>query len=149
MLPYLHLSTACESKGGDDDEQKTRKPSEARVVASLKKRLSKNTRKLLLRSCSDSKFFSELESTLISFKVRIGLLMQDENDWVFQMKQKIDEPTTFQNPKFSGIQSETMTVVGFDSYQRFLLHRIAKFHDLRAKSENWTTTVLSIWKHGI
>uniref|UniRef100_A0A7S4DEE1 Uncharacterized protein n=1 Tax=Lotharella globosa TaxID=91324 RepID=A0A7S4DEE1_9EUKA len=72
FVPGKELRDAEEVLKNDDDERKAqKKPSGARVITALKKRLSKNTRKLLLRSCTDSKFFIELESTLVSFKVRV------------------------------------------------------------------------------
>eukprot|EP00471_Norrisiella_sphaerica_P002379 CAMPEP_0184479840 /NCGR_PEP_ID=MMETSP0113_2-20130426/1406_1 /TAXON_ID=91329 /ORGANISM="Norrisiella sphaerica, Strain BC52" /LENGTH=200 /DNA_ID=CAMNT_0026858001 /DNA_START=563 /DNA_END=1165 /DNA_ORIENTATION=- len=84
----------------------------------LKKRFSKSTRRLILRSCIDSKFFEELEGAVIAHK----------------MDRKVDQtPTTFtllEDPASKDI----IAFKQFDSFQRFLAHRVAKFHDLQSKS---------------
>mmetsp|Transcript_25032 Transcript_25032/g.44512 ORF Transcript_25032/g.44512 Transcript_25032/m.44512 type:complete len:232 (-) Transcript_25032:274-969(-) len=98
----------------DSNNRKEHKISECET---LRKRLTKNTRKLILRSCNDSKFFRELEDTLICFKLHSTLV----------------DPTTFELASFSA-EDNKIVIDEFDSFQRFLVHRICKFHDLTSKS---------------
>jgi len=104
---------------GTSDTKSSPRFSEANFIESLKKRLSKNTRRLITRSCGDSKFFRELEDVIVAFKKCEASLLK---------------PTTFGIPKIREGDADTIIFNGFDGFQRFLLHRIAKFHDVQSKS---------------
>jgi len=117
------------SKGQDKKE----KSSEGDIIAMLKKRLSKSTRRLIVRSCTDSKFFQEFEEHVVAFKLG---------------NEKTEKPTTFEEPDRReeedqghcnphlkvGEKRRKLMFKEFDSFQRFLAHRIAKFHDVQSES---------------
>ncbi|GAB5361234.1 hypothetical protein AAMO2058_000696000 [Amorphochlora amoebiformis] len=137
----------------DKPDQKAKQPSEKAKelerMNGLRNRLSKNTRKLFVRSCSNSKFFNEMEAYLMAFK------MKKLNQQVTEHEKPAGQPsasanisssphngsitaqtTTFPTPKLVEGKVNVITIKGLDSFQRFLTHRMCEFHDLKSQSNH-------------
>jgi len=124
-------SHLAKSKGEANKDNKD-KTSEADIIVMLKKRLSKNTRRLIIRSCTDSKFFKEFEELVIAFKFG----NETEKPTTFEEPEREEvEDLEHRNPHFKESKKRRkLTFKEFDSFQRFLAHRIAKFHDVQSES---------------
>lgn len=100
--------------------------SEVARVNALWERLSRNTRKLFARSALGSRFFLDLESLLVAFK--------------FERKLP-DCPALGDRPPVLNAATRVMLIPELDSYERYTLHRLCRFHDLTSDTATTASSV--------